>query len=255
MLHRLLRDMVEQVTNFWVSPSSMICPFATFQYWFIGLLTVSMLPIVGAVPSSWSTPTNDAFKRDDGSMNASGTSGTVTTSTTSSTTLPTSSTNPKSDSWSDTHVVLLISREFAYGLIIGKFSCRCCLWPKGFQIDAGKKKNFISFAINMMWKGRLLTLFKVFTSIAVTIAIVLFLWKWWQKRRTRSFSVIGEKDQDHEPLSASFHPGELPELLYLPERAPARTPGLVWYFFLILRCRRYGRLVVVRAGTPLCLSS
>lgn len=127
MLHRLLRDMVEQVTNFWVSLSSMICPFATFQYWFIGLLTVSMLPIVGAVPSSWSTPTNDAFKRDDGSMNASGTSGTVTTSTTSSTTLPTSSTNPKSDSWSDTHVVLLISREFAYGLIIGKFSCRCCL--------------------------------------------------------------------------------------------------------------------------------
>lgn len=109
--------------------------------------------------------------------------------------------------------------------------------------------------MNMMWKGRLLTLFKVFTSITVTIAIVLFLWKWWQKRRTSSFSVIGEKDEDHEPLSASFHPGELPELLYLPQRAPARTPGLVWYFVFFLILSRYGRLVVVRAGTLLCLSS
>lgn len=142
MLHRLLGDMVEQVTSSWVSPSSMICPFATFQYWFIGLLTVSMLPIVGAVPSSWSTPTNDAFKRDDGPMNASGT---ITTSTSSSTTLPTSSTNPKSDSWSDTHVVLLISREFTYGLIIGKIFLVGVAYerngPKGFQIDAGKEKT------------------------------------------------------------------------------------------------------------------
>lgn len=120
MLHRLLGDMTEQVTSSWVSPSSTICPFATFQRWFIGLLTVSMLPIVGAVPSSWSTPSNDAFKRDDGSMSTSG-----TTSTSPSTTLSTSSTNSKSP---DMHVVLVISGEFAYGLIIGKiFSCRCCL--------------------------------------------------------------------------------------------------------------------------------
>jgi len=114
MLHRLPGDMIKRVTSSWVSPSSMICPFVTFQHWSIGLLTVPMLPIVGAVPSSWSIPVNDTFKRDE-SMNTSA------TWTSSSTSLPTSSTsNPKSDSASDTQLVLLISSEFAYGLIIGK---------------------------------------------------------------------------------------------------------------------------------------
>lgn len=161
--------MKEHLTSSWISPSSAKCPLATFSiphHWTVHLLIVSMLPVVGAIPSSNGISANNIFRKD------------VSTSTSapSSTTLSASSTsNPGSHASSNTQLVLLIS---------------------------------------------------VFCSIVVTVVIILFLWKWWQRRRGRSFSKIREKDEDREPLSASFQRGELPELLYLPERVAARTPRL-----------------------------
>ena len=79
---------------------------------------VSMLPIVGANPSSWSILTDDAFKREE----SGSASGTVPASTSSPTLSSSSTSDPKSDSSSDTKLVLLISGEFANDLMIGKSS-------------------------------------------------------------------------------------------------------------------------------------
>ena len=97
--------MKEHLTSSWISPSSAKCPLATFfpHHWTVHLLIVSMLPVVGAIPSSNSISADNIFRKD------------VSTSTSapSPTTLSASSTsNPGSHASSNTQLVLLISGEF-----------------------------------------------------------------------------------------------------------------------------------------------
>lgn len=113
--YRLLENMMkEHLTSSWISPSSAKCPLATFSiphHWTVHLLIVSMLPVVGAIPSSNGISANNIFRKD------------VSTSTSapSSTTLSASSTsNPGSHASSNTQLVLLISGEFRISV------CWCC---------------------------------------------------------------------------------------------------------------------------------
>ena len=121
--------MKEHLTSSWISPSSAKCPLATFSiphHWTVHLLIVSMLPVVGAIPSSNGISTDNIFRKDIS----------TSTSAPSSTTLSASSTSsPGSHASSNTQLVLLISGEFRISV------CRCCskeqTW-RPFKRDAGK---------------------------------------------------------------------------------------------------------------------
>lgn len=71
---------------------------------------------------------------------------------------------------------------------------------------------------------QLAIMLSIIASVIFAVAAILFFRRWWKKRRERSRNQ--GKYEDMEPLSASFQPGELPTLPYLPDSAAMRAPGL-----------------------------
>ncbi|KXN90117.1 hypothetical protein AN958_04607 [Leucoagaricus sp. SymC.cos] len=70
---------------------------------------------------------------------------------------------------------------------------------------------------------QLAVMLSVIGIVILAIALILFFRRWWKNRRA---SKTYEKEEDREPLSASFQPGELPALPYLPEARSPRLQGL-----------------------------
>lgn len=72
--------------------------------------------------------------------------------------------------------------------------------------------------------SHLAIMLSVIGCMIIAVTAILFLRKWWKKKQRSHGS--SEKDEDRQPLSASFQPGELPTLPYWPQPKSPPPQGL-----------------------------